>query len=861
MSHEIVYTSAPQGLKPGSKGFCTVVSTDGIAANISERLEMLSGYRHAFTPGDCKAPVNYSHLHIKVSGQRYYVLSRICDAGLDYSQRSNKLAHHVALAPNELVIAGPAAVLAHDGFCEKRWDGNVRTLPTGRRPNAVYSKPSVCSQWKRLAGDAGWAGVLADSATRTKQKPVSVIVPVGTNSLVLVVEALNLISPARRWNVTFNTYYTKPIAGSDCLWRFVLDGTKQAASLRHSPTMHVVDLCGNPGPPPETPFSSSARSGRPNASYSDQFSVPSATENEPVNRMLPRRQAQLSPPADTEYTEASGQYGAYSQYQGMPVPPELPGRRIPWHQRKITWILTALMLLSCVGGLVAAAYYAGQNSVSKTPPLPIVPADRNPPDGNTQYPKTNDVTTSQTAAPPETEEDTGNSVKSGFRQHTDPKPATTRQPHLKIRRSLGSDIKDSPIDPLAKIALEKLPSGLIPLVVSKTDNTVSKSLPLDDLTRCSLEILLPNAADKSAIRALRFQEQNKTAGNSLQASARVWTAEMDASGGGKPTEIGTFTVDGSNFAYQSTGRNADPRVTVLHYSLLKLTVDERSEIFSFREPETAPLLRMPVADQHSSVEIRLDLPGDFHDVVATALQFDLRHEAVKGFELSGLRFDDSFLLAFSNNGALTVETAPSEMSPQDRANLGVLADVKVSLSVIEPAEGDAAGPQSGQIVLTVTPAVYLKLLNTSGAPEFAKQFLAGSLDLISSVSASNWNMEDIAIRLSMEDVRQKIYRRIRREINHKRTHPSNLEINADNFFDVLRNEIDGYYDTNPVAGLNRNKLKKNVEILIKTVENYGNTLQVLSQLKHQLEEKKLHVRAYTVNDGQPVDVLNTKAVP
>ena len=48
MSHEIIYTSAPQGLKPGSHGFCTVAATAGIAKNLLERLESLSGYRHAF---------------------------------------------------------------------------------------------------------------------------------------------------------------------------------------------------------------------------------------------------------------------------------------------------------------------------------------------------------------------------------------------------------------------------------------------------------------------------------------------------------------------------------------------------------------------------------------------------------------------------------------------------------------------------------------------------------------------------------------------------------------------------------------------------------------------------------------------
>ena len=85
MSHEIVYTSAPEGLKPGARGFCIVVATDGTARNLVERLEGLSGYSHAFLPPDPRAaqnPINYSHLILKVGGQEYHVLSRIADAGL-----------------------------------------------------------------------------------------------------------------------------------------------------------------------------------------------------------------------------------------------------------------------------------------------------------------------------------------------------------------------------------------------------------------------------------------------------------------------------------------------------------------------------------------------------------------------------------------------------------------------------------------------------------------------------------------------------------------------------------------------------------------------------------------------------------
>ena len=98
MIEELVFTSAKRGLQVGKKGFCTVASTPGMAANMARVLESLSGYRHLYKPNSDKAhlnPVVYSHLKQRIGGQEFSILSRIADAGHDYSNRSNKLAHHV----------------------------------------------------------------------------------------------------------------------------------------------------------------------------------------------------------------------------------------------------------------------------------------------------------------------------------------------------------------------------------------------------------------------------------------------------------------------------------------------------------------------------------------------------------------------------------------------------------------------------------------------------------------------------------------------------------------------------------------------------------------------------------------------
>src|SRR3954470_15225282 len=112
MSHQIYYTSAPEGLKRGSSGFCTVATSENIPKNLWDRLEALSAYRHHFSnanPGE--NPVSYAHWLLNVSGAAYHVLSRVCDSGVDHTQRTNAFAHHLVLDPSEMPPAGPAWLL------------------------------------------------------------------------------------------------------------------------------------------------------------------------------------------------------------------------------------------------------------------------------------------------------------------------------------------------------------------------------------------------------------------------------------------------------------------------------------------------------------------------------------------------------------------------------------------------------------------------------------------------------------------------------------------------------------------------------------------------------------------------------
>ncbi len=289
MSQELLYTSAPEGLNPADQGFCTVSCTQGMPRNLKEFLEGLSGYRQADQPPH---PVNYSHLMHTLGGKRYQILSRVGDYGMDYSGRTNKLAHHVALTLDELPASGPAALL-DAGVCQTRWDGQTRWEPHGPvLPMAeFYQGPS--RHWEALTGDAGWAGVLAESAADASNRPMYIIFAPGDEVLPLVAEALSILPREKAWTTSFSTYFTKLPAGVDCLWRFVLDKSPEAQQARaasHSRKIDLVELRQSRRRAPEgNPFVQAARAGRP-----ADIASPSAPRM--GGTFAPRRKRSCPPP-------------------------------------------------------------------------------------------------------------------------------------------------------------------------------------------------------------------------------------------------------------------------------------------------------------------------------------------------------------------------------------------------------------------------------------------------------------------------------------------------------------------------------------------------------------------------------------
>jgi hypothetical protein len=356
MSQELIYTSAPQGLKPGTRGFCTVACTHGMSPPLAERLESLSGYRQLFAAHDAQAnlnPVIYSHLVLSIGGRKYHVLSRVADAGLDYTQRSNKFAHHVALDAAELPPGGPAWLLMQPGFMQTDWDGEPKLLSSGRRPPSGFAPPTVCHRWQELTGDAGWAGVLAETAVGPSARQAYLVFRPGQDLLPLVAEALALVPMQRRWEITFSTWFTKLPPGIDCQWRCLLADSPEAKAARRQQQALLIDLTAPLPNAGSGALAQSARTGIMSAVAQPAPRAPTAAQQPPA--IAPTGVISGPPP----FAGASEYALGPSLTHSLATSPTLlikPGKKRSKSRKALLVSIVAAVLLMTIAGASVGVY-------------------------------------------------------------------------------------------------------------------------------------------------------------------------------------------------------------------------------------------------------------------------------------------------------------------------------------------------------------------------------------------------------------------------------------------------------------------------------------------------------------------------
>ena len=239
--YELVNTSLPNGLIPGSHGFAAVAMTKGLPDALRTRLESYCAYSHRTSTHDAtyftENPVNWFHVTLP---QGDHVLGRVAPADFDYTGRTNRLARLLVFSKNEMPAIGGASVLKKESArLSEAWSGEVRWLESDKLTVGrlrLEFPPTNCDapSWRAMFGNAeglnlarGFARLLAKNLSTTGRtiyfKTSTAFDGDGTKLLALFADLIDLLPVVDRRSVTFSTYPVALPQGTLCHLRGVYD--------------------------------------------------------------------------------------------------------------------------------------------------------------------------------------------------------------------------------------------------------------------------------------------------------------------------------------------------------------------------------------------------------------------------------------------------------------------------------------------------------------------------------------------------------------------------------------------------------------------------------------------------------------
>lgn len=200
-------------------------------------LEKFSYYQHLSLSGGQDRPIHACRI-VDIRGTRFHVLSRIQDAGLDFTGRTNFLAHHLVCTPDEIrKLATPPMILAKWPGWMKSWSNEPQLLEnedwSSLVPLADHSNVPA-QTWRRITGDAlngyGLLEARAGASFRVDDLDDKTL-------LQLIAESMELLEvrDARRdfrtigWNYTFTTSMQEQDNPADFRWRCIHSDNPAAA--------------------------------------------------------------------------------------------------------------------------------------------------------------------------------------------------------------------------------------------------------------------------------------------------------------------------------------------------------------------------------------------------------------------------------------------------------------------------------------------------------------------------------------------------------------------------------------------------------------------------------------------------------
>ena len=244
MAQQLIFTSTPQGLEPGRTGYCTVARHKDLRHRLVRELERLSVYDFGQQQGGNRVTIS-TFRKIILGSEEFYVLTKICDAGLDYTNRTNYLAHHLVLDGFEIATCpSPAEIFLNWKGWKSNWDEGPRYLSPGEEISLSGYKSSglvPCKNWLSFTNDPGNAASLVSPGL---VKPI--VLENGPNQgehlLQLFAESSALLKISLdAWDYSFTTF----LQGNDDVKSFAwvgIEGQPAGERVKQGGLRNYIDL-------------------------------------------------------------------------------------------------------------------------------------------------------------------------------------------------------------------------------------------------------------------------------------------------------------------------------------------------------------------------------------------------------------------------------------------------------------------------------------------------------------------------------------------------------------------------------------------------------------------------------------------
>ncbi len=244
MAQQLIFTSTPQGLEPGRTGYCTVARHKDLRHRLVRELERLSVYDFGQQVGGNRVEISIFR-KIVLGSEEFYVLTKICDAGLDYTNRTNYLAHHLVMDGFEIATCpSPAEIFLNWNGWKSKWDEASRYLTPGEEITLTGYKSSglvPCKNWLSFTNDPGNAAALVSPGL---VKPIVIEnAPAKSEHLLqLYAESSALLKISLdAWDYSFTTF----LQGNDDVKSFAwvgIEGQPIGERLKQGGLRNYIDL-------------------------------------------------------------------------------------------------------------------------------------------------------------------------------------------------------------------------------------------------------------------------------------------------------------------------------------------------------------------------------------------------------------------------------------------------------------------------------------------------------------------------------------------------------------------------------------------------------------------------------------------